>query len=178
MRRVFQRLAFVVAVVSWSSSCATEKPWLPSGQRREILDAAWTTIAERHYDPSLGGVDWNHVHEEVTPKVEHAANEAELRSAFHELTSALGQSHVNVLPPDAETETEEDGGEGAGGGHEGSGKSGTGAGKTGSGDGVCGLDVAGIEDAMLVIRVHPGSPAEAAGGHPRDRVVGAHTKGP
>src|SRR5205823_608348 len=28
-------------------------------ERREITEAAWRTVREKHYDPKLGGVDWD-----------------------------------------------------------------------------------------------------------------------
>ncbi len=167
MHRVIRRLAFAFIASSLLCGCATEKPWLTTGQRREIFDAAWTTIADRHYDPKLGGVDWQHVHDEVGPKVDQASNDGEFRSALRELTAALGHSHVNVLPPDDEL----DGDAGEASGPEGAR---AGGGKDGVADGVAGFDVSGVEDAMIVVRVHPGSPAEAAGVRVGDEVIGTN----
>src|SRR3954462_2715222 len=32
-----------------------------TAERREILDAAWRTVRDKHYDPKLGGLDWEAV---------------------------------------------------------------------------------------------------------------------
>ena len=107
MKRTLMRRPWCVALLGLLlAGCAAEKPWLTSGQKTEIFDAAWTTIAERHYDPTLGGVDWKQVHTQVAPRVDAATNDAEFLAAMRGMTTALGQSHINVMPPDEEVERE------------------------------------------------------------------------
>ncbi|MFN0205586.1 MAG: S41 family peptidase [Planctomycetota bacterium] len=68
-------------------------------QKREILESAWTKIRDKHFDPTLGGVDWNAAKAKVAPKVDSAASTAQLAMALNEMTDALGHSHVQIMPP-------------------------------------------------------------------------------
>src|SRR5688572_30093480 len=38
----------------------------------ESFDYVWNTIKEKHWDPTLGGLDWDAVRAELRPKVEQA----------------------------------------------------------------------------------------------------------
>ena len=38
----------------------------------ESFDQVWTTIRDTHWDPGLGGLDWDAVRDELRPQVEEA----------------------------------------------------------------------------------------------------------
>ncbi len=41
----------------------------------ESFDYVWMTIREKHWDPTLGGLDWDAVRAELRPKVEQAVRQ-------------------------------------------------------------------------------------------------------
>ena len=47
-----------------------------TGSRRAILDAAWSTVRDKHYDKTLGGVDWNAVRAKYEPLALGAPSDA------------------------------------------------------------------------------------------------------
>lgn len=67
----------------------------------KIFDAAWGKIAERYYDPSLHGLDWQAVRRQFRSDAAAAPGELELYvNVLTPLTDRLDDSHVYVtLPP-------------------------------------------------------------------------------
>lgn len=137
--------------------CATPPPreFVPAPepllteQQRELnlrsFDRVWTTVRDKHWDPNLGGLDWNAVREELRPRVEAARTASEASAVLREMVTRLGQSHFAILPADvyAELDTE--------------------AASTRPSDrsAEAGLDVRVLEGAAVVTRVLPGPAAEA-----------------
>lgn len=125
---------------------------LTQEQRRlniESFDHVWTTVRDKHRDPSLGGLDWQSVREELRPKVEGASSMSEARAVMRSMLERLGQSHCVILPARMYPDT------GTGG-----------AGKQLSGevcDTGCGFDVRVVDDRALVVSVRQGSAADNAG---------------
>ncbi len=111
------------------------------------FDRVWTTIRDKHFDPSLGGLDWDAVRAELRPKVEAAKTRDAARAVMQDLVSRLGQSHFAILPAEIYDAL-------------------GGAAGTGAGDGTTGLEVRVVDDRALVTRVDPGSPAADAGIRP------------
>jgi carboxyl-terminal processing protease len=70
--------------------------------RRSIFEAAWTTVRDKHYDKTLGGVDWNAVHAKYEPLAVGAPDEPTFYRAVNQMLGALGQSHLEVSGPGAE----------------------------------------------------------------------------
>ncbi|MEZ6195892.1 MAG: S41 family peptidase [Planctomycetota bacterium] len=71
----------------------------------ESFDEVWTTVRDRHWDPSLGGLDWEGARAELRPRIAGATRQAEAREIMNELVSRLGQSHFAVFPgPTSEEE--------------------------------------------------------------------------
>ena len=57
---------------------------LTPDQRKLNLDSfeiVWQTIRDKHWDPKLGGLDWQAVHDELRPKVEAATTMEQARAA-------------------------------------------------------------------------------------------------
>ncbi len=74
---------------------------LTEEQRRknvESFDVAWKTIGDNHYDPKLGGVDWQKVRDELRPPVEKANGMDAAREVMQEMLDRLGHSHVAIVP--------------------------------------------------------------------------------
>jgi carboxyl-terminal processing protease len=66
------------------------------------FDRAWSLVADTHWDPDLGGVDWQAVRDELRPRAGAARSDRELRRVLEEMVGKLGQSHFALLPSGAE----------------------------------------------------------------------------
>ncbi|TVP47472.1 MAG: hypothetical protein EA350_05015 [Gemmatimonadales bacterium] len=122
----------------------------------QTFDSVWSRVANAHYDPDMGGVDWVAIRTELEPRALEATSNQELRGVLSEMVGRLGLSHFAVFGPDAGAALE---GEGAGG---------DAARSPGGGSGLAnpGMELRLVEDRMIVVRVRPGSAAERAGVHP------------
>jgi len=104
----------------------------------ESFDYVWTTVKDRHWDPALGGVDWDKAKTELRPVVENAKTQGEARAAMRALLERLGASHFGILGSE---EYDDNAG----------------------GPGSSGMDVRVIDGQALVVAVHQGTPAAEAG---------------
>ena len=116
-------------------------------RRREILDAAWKLVRDKHYDKTLGGLDWNAVRARYEPLALAAPGDAAFYRALNQMIGELGQSHMMITGPGAEDDTEEPGDASAGPG--------------GAAD--PGVTIRVIENRPTITRVRAGSPADRAG---------------
>lgn len=48
----------------------------------ESFEFVWQTIRDKHFDPTLGGLDWQAVHDESRPKVEAATTMKDARTVI------------------------------------------------------------------------------------------------
>ncbi len=76
--------------------------------RRSILDAAWTTVRDKHYDKTLGGLDWRAVRAKYEPLALGAPSEAAFYRVLNQMIGELGQSHMMITGPGAEDEVAAD----------------------------------------------------------------------
>jgi carboxyl-terminal processing protease len=70
----------------------------PGARNVESFEAVWRTVRDRHFDPKLGGLDWQAVHDELRPKVERAKSITEARAVMQEAIDRLGQTHFEIIP--------------------------------------------------------------------------------
>jgi carboxyl-terminal processing protease len=129
--------------------------------RLAILDAAWKTVRDKHYDKTLGGVDWNAVRARYEPIALSAPSEAAFYRALNQMIGELGQSHMMITGPGAEDEDDAEElaapGEAAT-----SGPTAPSSGEIGD----PGLTVRVIDGRPTITAVRPRSPAERAGLEP------------
>jgi len=118
-----------------------------AASRRSILDAAWKLVRDKHYDRTLGGVDWVAVRARYEPLAVAAPSDAAFYRTLNQMIGELGQSHMMISGPGAEDDAEEPGDPGAG--------------PAGTAD--PGITVRVIDGRPTITRVRPGSPAERAG---------------
>lgn len=119
------------------------------------FDQVWTTIRDQHWDPALGGLDWDAIRAELRPRVEQAQSAAQSRAVLKELLQRLGQSHFAIVSADAVELLQPD------------------AADTGDpldaapgGEGTCGLQARAAGDTVLVTAVDESSAAWKAGIRP------------
>ncbi len=122
--------------------CASQAK-LTESQRMEAFQFVWEEVQRSHYDPNLGGVDWNAVRDEFAPRVRSAKSDAEFYALLDEMVKRVGQSHMAVIPPNAYVAEEEV--------------------RTRVGMGDVGLTVQLVEGRPLITRIRNGSPAKRAG---------------
>jgi carboxyl-terminal processing protease len=112
--------------------------------RRQAFDIVWRTVKEKHYDPTFGGVDWDKVREQYAPRVAAVKSDDELYQLLQQMLGELGQSHFNIIPPEAVPSAD----------------------ARESEEGQTGIDLRIIDSQAVITRVEPGSKAAAAGLRP------------
>src|SRR5260370_24912388 len=65
----------------------------------EAFEKVWTTVRDKHWDPKLGGLDWQAVHDELRPKVEAAKSADAVREILNDMVGRLKQTHFGIFPP-------------------------------------------------------------------------------
>lgn len=73
--------------------------------RRQAFEKVWTTVNEKHYDPTFGGVDWQAVRLAYEPKALAAKSDAEFHGVLRQMLGELKLSHFAIYPPEAELKT-------------------------------------------------------------------------
>jgi len=88
----------VIAGLSFAASS------LSPYQRRLNIDSfeyVWKTVRDKHWDPKMGGVDWQAIHDELLPRVQSAHSMEEARQVIATMLDRLHQTHFGVIPADA-----------------------------------------------------------------------------
>jgi carboxyl-terminal processing protease len=87
-----------------------------SAIRRQTFDIVWQTVKDKHFDPTMGGVDWDLARATYAPRAAAAKSDQELYVLLQEMLGLLHQSHFNIIPPGAFVpEEQKDADEGIGG---------------------------------------------------------------
>ncbi|MBK9154994.1 MAG: hypothetical protein IPM25_12375 [Chloracidobacterium sp.] len=110
--------------------------------RQKTFEKVWSTVNEKHYDPSFGGVDWKRVKEIYEPKAAAAVSDADFHNVLRQMLAELKLSHFGIHPPAAEMVAAQ------------------------TGRGVTGIDVIMLDGVPVINRVDPGSSAERSGIRP------------
>jgi carboxyl-terminal processing protease len=110
----------------------------------ESFEMVWQTIRDKHFDPKLGGLNWQAVHDELKPKVEGATTMNDARAAMTSAIDRLGQTHFAIIPADLRDDIDH----------------------PEKGPGEVGLDLRIIDGRAVVTAVHAGGAAAEAGVRP------------
>lgn len=65
--------------------------------RLAVQQRAWQVVADRHYDPTLNGIDWQAVREKYRQPVIAAKSDAEMYLALKAMMRELKDSHTRVV---------------------------------------------------------------------------------
>jgi carboxyl-terminal processing protease len=117
----------------------------------EAFEKVWTTIRDKHWDPKLGGLDWQAVHDELRPKVEAAKTADAVREILNDMVGRLKQTHFGIFPGEVYHDlnsSDNDSGDGD------------------AGESDPGIDLRILDGHAIVTDVYPGSPAAAKGVKP------------
>src|SRR5690606_30126572 len=93
----------------WSDLDLASLPPLPEGKHVEVLDEVWKRVVQKHYDVTLGCLDWPALRETYAKKVAEAADAREAYRLINEMLGELGQSHFRLWPPGGGLSDEETG---------------------------------------------------------------------
>lgn len=164
MRRFPQALAVVGLAALLAAACRPARApssMPPDLQARNLasFDRVWSTVRDRHWDPGLGGLDWEAVRTELRPRVAQARTQEEARAVLSEALARLGQSHFAIVPAEAYADL---------------------PGGTGEEAGTAGLSTRILAGRAIVSAVIPGSPADQAGIRPGwiERAIGGQEVAP
>ncbi len=116
-------------------------------QRLEVQERAWQIVADRHYDPTLNGVDWQAVREKYRLPVIAAKSDAEMYLALKAMVRELKDSHTRVVTPRESADHRR------------------------FATLASGIALSVIDDQLLVVDVDPDSPAARAGVRRGDVIV-------
>jgi carboxyl-terminal processing protease len=116
--------------------------------RQQSFEIVWRTVKEKHFDPAIGGVDWDRAHETYAPRVAAVKSDREFYMLLQEMLGLLRQSHFSIIPPESATPDDQpkDREELSSGG--------------------VGIDLRMIGGAAVITRVEPDSSASKAGLRP------------
>lgn len=64
----------------------------------DSFEYVWKTVKDKHWDPQLGGVDWQAVHNELRPRIEKAENIGDARKIMTDMLGRLHLSHFRIIP--------------------------------------------------------------------------------
>jgi len=73
--------------------------------RRQAFEKVWTTVNEKHFDPTFGGVDWKKVRVDYEPKATAAKSESDFNRVLNQMLGELKLSHFAVFQSPAAIET-------------------------------------------------------------------------
>jgi len=96
-------------LISFGASAQNPRPQVIGGVpaesradlRQATFDIVWRTVKEKHFDPTLGGLDWDKVREQYAPRAAAAKTDNELYGILRQMLGELHQSHFNIIPPEA-----------------------------------------------------------------------------
>ncbi len=105
------------------------------------FEHVWKTVLEKHWDPKLGGLDWQAVHDELRPRIEASKDRAEARRVMSSMLERLHLTHYGIVPREVYDELD----------------------SAGERDADRGLDVRFLDGQAVVTSVEPESAAAARG---------------
>jgi carboxyl-terminal processing protease len=153
----------------------TERRRIEPALAAATFDTAWTRIRDTYYDPTMRGIDWAAVRDELYPAAAASRTYGELRGVLREMVGRIGESHFGIIPMEAVRAIEEAGaaaGEVGGAAEEAAAAaaeeeaSADAASAAGSGPGDAGIELRIVEEQLVVWRVAADAPAEADGVRP------------
>ena len=94
------QVAILTLALVWAAPAGAADRLTPDQQRLNIesFEHVWTTVRDKHWDPKLGGLDWQAVHDELRPQLESAATMEQARAVMEDMLSRLKQTHFGIVP--------------------------------------------------------------------------------
>jgi len=94
------------AFVPLGTDGGSKAPWHAGSAanqiRQAIFTGAWTAVRDKHFDKTLGGLDWDGLRRKYEPLALAAPDEPTFYRLLNEMLGLLGQSHLQVHGPGEE----------------------------------------------------------------------------
>lgn len=88
----------VAPLLAGQSACHGEETASAAEKNLASFDYVWQAVLDTHWDPTLGGLDWEACKERYRPSLEDAADLSKTRKAIGQLLGELKQSHFAIVP--------------------------------------------------------------------------------
>jgi carboxyl-terminal processing protease len=82
-------------------------PALPQSPHAKTLQEVWERVLTKHYDPTLGCVDWPALRMVYAQKLVDTADRGEAYAVINDMLGELGQSHFRLFAPGGRSEGDE-----------------------------------------------------------------------
>lgn len=128
---------------------ATPPATLSREEALAVFDSAWSRVLHAYYDTTFHGLDWDAIGKEYRPQAAGAPSADSLRRVIQTMVDRLGDSHFVVIPAAAADALDPD----------------SALDRPGE-RGDVGLETRVVDGRIVVYRVEPGLPGEAAGVRP------------
>ncbi|KKC27938.1 S41 family peptidase [Sphingomonas sp. SRS2] len=93
--RLLTRLSLLLSLMAGASAL----PAARASINERVFDRAWSLVADRYWDRSMGGNDWNAIRDEYHPKAMAARDEKQLYAVVNRMLDQLDDSHVYATSP-------------------------------------------------------------------------------
>ena len=93
--RPFTRLSLLLCLMA----SASVSPAARQSLNERVFDKAWSVVADRYWDRSMGGNDWNAIRDRYYPKAMAARDEKQLYAVVNTMLDQLDDSHVYATSP-------------------------------------------------------------------------------
>lgn len=160
-RRLAPLAAFPAILALVGCTARPAEPRLTAPQielNLQSFDQVWTSVRDKHWDPALGGLDWNRVRDELRPQVAQAVTMTQARAVLRDAVGRLDASHFGIIPAAVYSDIDETPAEPAA-------DSAGSAPRTPQRPGAPPFDVQVVDDRAVVTRVHdpPATPGVRQG---------------
>jgi len=93
-------LIALLTALPWGgvSAQASDDPPVSLELAQLVFDSVWSQVANAHYDPDMGGVDWEGARDDLRPRSDESFTRSELRLRVQTLLGRIGESHYTVIP--------------------------------------------------------------------------------
>lgn len=81
----------------WSKAELGTLPALPQSRHRRTFEQAWKLVLDKHFDPTLGCLDWPKLRVRYGEKLAQTRDQTEAFAVINEMLDELGQSHVRLF---------------------------------------------------------------------------------
>lgn len=83
----------------YSTLDVSQLPPLTDGRYAPLLDQVWRTVLAKHFDPTLGCLDWPKLREIYARSIAEVRTETEAYAVINAMLDELGQSHTRLFTP-------------------------------------------------------------------------------
>nr|MCU0239636.1 hypothetical protein [Pyrinomonadaceae bacterium] len=97
-------LLFITICLIFSQSLFAQSS---NALRQKSFEQVWSTVNEKHFDPTFGGVDWKKIGETYKPKALQAKTDDEFHAVLRQMLGELKLSHFGVFPTQTEIKADD-----------------------------------------------------------------------